>query len=160
MTSMNHISIEPMTVSDIESCRDLVERVFRKNVAPLYSDQGVREFMKYCNVQEMATRMELGALTLTAGSAGRIVGLAQIVERSHIALFFVETELHRKGIGRKLFETALTMIRERSPDLEMLTVNSSPNSIVVYERLGFRPTGEETTTNGIRYLPMAYDLSS
>ena len=156
---MADITIEPLTVAEIGQGCELVERIFREHVAPLYSDEGVREFMKFCTTDEMAKRMEDGAITMAARTAGRLVGLVHIRELSHIALFFVETALQRKGLGRKLFNAALTLVREKNPDLEMLTVNSSPNSVVFYERLGFKPTGEETTVNGIRFRPMAYPVS-
>jgi GNAT superfamily N-acetyltransferase len=158
--AMLDISIEPLRTEEIQQSCELVERVFHDNVAQLFSDEGVKEFMKYCTVDEMTKRMELGAVSMAARSAGRMVGLAHVVDLSHIAWFFVDTALHGKGVGRSLFDAALTAVRERNPNLKRLTVNASPNSIGFYERLGFEPTGKETMKNGIRFLPMACHVAS
>jgi GNAT superfamily N-acetyltransferase len=156
---MTDITIEPLNKSEIPQSCELVERVFREHVAPLYPDDGVIEFMKFCTTDEMAKRIEDGAITMAARSAGRLVGLIHIIDLSHIAWFFVDTALQGKGIGRNLFNAVLEQLQEQRPDLENLTVNSSPNSIGVYERLGFKPSGPETTVNGIRFRPMAYPVS-
>ena len=160
MDPMKVIPIELLTASEIPSACELVERVFRENVAPLYSDEGISEFLSYCVTDELASRIESGSIGAIARCDGRIVGLIEIKQLSHIALLFVDTAFHGRGVGRKLFNAALEFLAERNPELEKLTVNSSPNSVGFYERLGFGPTGEETTTNGIRYLPMARSMRS
>lgn len=37
---------------------------------------------------------------------------------------------------------------------EIMTVNSSPYAVPVYEKLGFHATGSEQTVNGLRFTPM------
>jgi len=44
--------------------------------------------------------------------------------------------------------------RPPKPDGEGLTVNSSPNAVPAYIRMGFSPTGPEEVRNGIRFTPM------
>ena len=39
------------------------------------------------------------------------------------------------------------------------TVNSSPYAVKIYEHLGFVPTDNEQTVNGIRFTPMKYNQS-
>lgn len=46
---------------------------------------------------------------------------------SHIALFFVDGEYHRQGIGRRLFEAAL-----KNSSSNELTVNASPYAMEIY----------------------------
>lgn len=70
---------------------------------------------------------------------------------SHIALFFVDGQYHRQGIGRRLFEAVL-----ENSGAEVITVNSAPFATEVYHKLGFIDTGAERTDDGIRYTPMKY----
>lgn len=67
----------------------------------------------------------------------------------HISLFFIKPEHHRKGIGKKLFD----YMENDSPVSEM-TVNSSTYAIPFYKQLGFEPTGEIQSVNGMTFLPM------
>ena len=57
----------------------------------------------------------------------------------------------RRGVGRKLFETALS-----GSSSETITVNSSAFAVGIYRRLGFTAVAEEQTSNGLRYTPMIY----
>ncbi len=96
---------------------------------------------------------EIGRLDVWGAYEGeKLVGvLASRNSLSHIALFFVDRDYHRRGVGRGLFETFLTQ-----SDAEKITVNSSPYAVEIYQRLGFAATAAEQTTNGIRYVPMQF----
>lgn len=68
---------------------------------------------------------------------------------THISLFFINPDYHRKGIGRELFNCAyINQIAEK------ITVNSSSYAIRFYESLGFSKIAEEQETDGLRYTPM------
>lgn len=73
----------------------------------------------------------------------------------HINFFFVHEEYHRRGIGRRLFETAV-----KSRPEKCITVNASPYAVPVYRRLGFVPTDKMQETKGIKFLPMEYKKTS
>ena len=40
---------------------------------------------------------------------------------------------------------------------DTITLNSSPYGLPFYKAIGFVPTEEEKTVNGIRFTPMKYD---
>jgi hypothetical protein len=42
--------------------------------------------------------------------------------------------------------------------LAQVSVNSSPNAVPIYERLGFASWSPEQTVNGIRFVPMLLEL--
>ena len=84
-----------------------------------------------------------------------LVGTLAMRDVNHISLFFVKESYHRKGIGKKLFETM-----KNDYDKHDFTVNSSPYAVEIYERLGFQKTDCEQITNGIRYTPMRYIKNS
>ena len=84
----------------------------------------------------------------------RLVGVIATREQgTHIALFFVDGEYHRKGIGRKLFERVL-----QDNKVNYMTVNSSPYAVPVYKKLGFEQTDFEHEKNGLRFTPMKYQV--
>jgi GNAT superfamily N-acetyltransferase len=126
----------------------LVWRVFLEFEAPGYAQEGVDTFWDF-----ISSRDEIGRLDVWGAYEGeKLVGvLAARNSRSHIALFFVGRDYHRRGVGRGLFETFLTQ-----SDAEKITVNSSPYAVEIYQRLGFAATAAEQTTNGIRYVPMQF----
>ena len=73
-------------------------------------------------------------------------------DRKHICFFFVDGRYHRRGIGTRMFQCLL----EDYPD-ETITLNSSPYGRPFYKAIGFVPTDEEKTVNGIRFTPMKYE---
>jgi len=138
---------------------DLVSRVFTQYVAPLYSDDGIREFMKYLDPSILAERSKGDHRVQVAESHDEIIGMIEIRGYSHVALFFVATEQQRKGIGRELLNKAVRECISINPDLAEITVNSSPNAVFAYRALGFTEKDKEKTVNGIRFVPMALKLT-
>ena len=57
--------------------------------------------------------------------------------------------------GTKLFDHFLENYKGN-----IITVNSSPYGLGFYKKLGFVPTEEEKTINGIRFTPMIYERES
>ena len=77
-----------------------------------------------------------------------------MINVSHIALLFVDTDFHGKGIGTNLIQEAINMCLKNNPDLEAITVSSSPNSLSFYKSVGFEIGAEEVNENGMRFIPM------
>ena len=62
---------------------------------------------------------------------------------------------HRRGIGNKLFDAM-----RRYYAHPVFTVNSSPYAVEVYRHLGFVPTDEEQSADGLRFTPMQYSAQA
>ena len=62
---------------------------------------------------------------------------------------------HRRGIGKKLFDSM-----RRDYAHPVFTVNSSPYAVEVYRHLGFVPTDEEQSADGLRFTPMQYSAQA
>ncbi len=141
-------------------CR-LVARVFADFVAVLYSPQGVREFLAYAaDFDQLRERLQNNHFVLVAETQGRIVGAIEVRNCDHISLLFVEGELQRKGIGNGLWRRALVSCLANRPEVAKITVNSSPNAVEAYQKLGFQLDGLEQTENGIRFIPMAFAVQN
>lgn len=144
-----------MKTGEEERVIDLVSRVFYQFVAPLYSDEGVTEFMKFADAFALAERIKGNSFVQVAELNGEIIGIIEIREYSHIALFFVMQEYQCKGIGKELLNRALQKCITANPELTEITVNSSPNAVSSYRSLGFMVKDEEKTVNGIRFVQMS-----
>ncbi len=142
------MQIRKLDDMQIDSAIRLVWDVFIKYEAPDYSRQGVEHFWMCVNDDSFMAQLTFYGAYENDELAGV---LATRSSGSHIALFFVDGKHHRKGIGRKLFETALC-----EDPVDIMTVNSSPYATEIYHRLGFIDTDTEQITNGIRYTPMIY----
>ena len=133
---------------------EMVHRVFDDSVAPLYSKRGNRSFKKYCDPEEMSHRVNTDHFVLLSLADGYIAGMIEMRRHRHISLLFVDPEFQGKGIGGELLRKAVELCRLTDPHLRELTVNSSPNALGAYERMGFTSTGGEQVISGVRFIPM------
>jgi len=132
-----------------EACA-LAVAVFDECVAPLYGDEGRRGFLIFAQPAALLRRRGEGYVTWVAASGPQIVGMLHVRDSCHVSMLFVECGRQGAGIARALFETALARFVLVGP----LTVNSSPNAVGFYERVGFCATAPEQIKNGIRFVPM------
>lgn len=150
--------IEKLTSTDdrLVQTLDLVWRVFQEYEAPEYPEEGIEEFRAYIAPQVIRGEMNRGNLDLwVCLEDGQVVGMIGSRGRSHITLLFVHGAYHRRGIARMLYTSAQVHCMETSGGHEM-TVHSSPYAVEAYRRLGFEPTGQERTVNGLRFTPMRH----
>ncbi len=154
------IGIRQSRPGEEEALSALVVRVFRHDIAPLYAPEGIAEFLAYASPAGMQNRQARDHVVLVAVQEGALVGMIEIRGHRHVALLFVEPARQREGIGRALLWEALQRCRaEPSPAIE-ITVNSSPNAVEAYRRLGFQATGELQVKNGIAFVPMSLQVGS
>ncbi|HII06977.1 MAG TPA: GNAT family N-acetyltransferase [Methanotrichaceae archaeon] len=142
---------------EAEVC-DLVIRVFDEFVAPQFSREGVQEFYNYADPHLFIRRSQWNHFVLIAAAQKEIDGMIEVRDDGHITLFFVDKRFQGKGTGKELLYRALGICQRSKPELSKATVNSSPNAVGIYERLGFRLAGSEQAENRIRFVPMVLDL--
>lgn len=142
------MEIKKLIQAEKADAMHLVWEVFLEFEAPDYMEEGINTFRDFINDENQINNLEMYG----AYEKGNLSGvIATRNEGSHIALFFVDREYHRQGIGRKLFEAVL-----RNSASKMITVHSSPYAREIYHKLGFTDTDAEQTKDGIRYIPMKY----
>lgn len=125
----------------------LTREVFDQFVAPHYRAEGVAEFHRYASAEALSQRHKSGYITLVAEHSGELAGMLHLREPCHVSMLFVQSSRQRSGVARGLLAAA--------GDANCaFTVNSSPNAVSAYERLGFRITGSEQCLHGIRFVPM------
>lgn len=143
---MQDITVRELERGECSKALTLVWRVFQEYEAPDYTKEGVEEFYRsICDEKYLSELCLYGAFDREV-----LVGvLATRCGGTHIALFFVDGKYHRRGIGKKLFQTAWAKC-----SFGKMTVNSSPYAVLIYRKLGFSDTDTEQVVNGLRFTPM------
>lgn len=141
-----------MTVDRIPSERlgealRLIRETFSKFVAPYYTEEGVKEFVRsHSDVGDFDDAVFYGAFDVNGELAGVI---AAVNDLSHIVAFYVCEKFQKQGVGRALFNR----LAEDSMN-SYVTVNASPYALEIYRRLGFVEAGETVDDRGMVYTPM------
>lgn len=154
------LQYRPMQMGEENDVCSLVDRVFDEFIAPLYSAEGVQEFRKYVQPKLLQSRSQADHFVLLALAENAIVGMIEVRGNAHISLLYVDSSFQHQGIGRELLRRSLDICLRHRPELREITVNSSPNSVSVYEALGFKARSGEQVVSGIRFTPMALELQN
>lgn len=143
------MKIEKLNRQQLEKALPLVWNVFCRYEAVNYPESGKEAFRSAISSADYLDMLS----AYGAFDGERLVGIiATRSEGTHIALFFVDGEYHRQGIGRSLFDACMADNRN-----EKITVHSSEHAAEVYRRLGFVQTDKMQVDGGIRYIPMVYE---
>ena len=138
--------IKKIQKEEMKEALDLVWKVFIEYEAPDYTEEGIKEFKKAIDDNEWVEARDFyGAFN----EENKIVGVIATKNLTHIALFFVDGNYHRQGIGRKLYEKVKSLNKDN-----FFTVNSSPYAHEIYKHLGFIDTDNEQCVNGLKFYPM------
>jgi GNAT superfamily N-acetyltransferase len=86
-----------------------------------------------------------------------LVGVIALRDTSHVHHLFVNPSFHRQGIAAMLWEQA-QVCAIKAGNTQGFTVRSSVYAVPVYERFGFRQSGDHAEKDGIAFVPMRLDL--
>nr|WP_286181982.1 GNAT family N-acetyltransferase [Desulfovibrio sp. Huiquan2017] len=136
----------------------MVRDVFADFVGPDFSTQGRIAFESFLSGHAFSRRPGRG-VALAARRGDVLVGVIEVVDGGHVALFFVSGPCRGKGVGKALMRMAVGRCRAENPDLTELTVNASPGSVGGYARMGFVAVAPERESDGIRFVPMVLRLT-
>ena len=156
---VEQVRIRELEKDEVDAANALVSFVFDEFVAPLFSAAGITEFKAFIAPPKLRERLSSNSFILVAESDVEMASVIAVRDWSHVYLLFVKGDQQGKGIARLLLAEAVRRCQQAKPDLTEVTVNSSPNAVEAYRRMGFVQTSEEQLTNGIRYVPMVLDLS-
>ena len=149
--TMEPYPVRRLTKEEITVALELCWRVFLEFEAPEYSQEGIDHFRTSLEDQERIRKLTFYG----AFDGDKLVGTLCMRAPQNIGGFFVDAVYHRRGIGRRLFEA----MRQDYAKQEF-TVHSSPYAVEVYRHLGFVPTGEEQTVDGLRFTPMQFSVQT
>lgn len=152
------IHIRNLKADEIGKAHLLVSSVFDEFVAPLFSDEGVCQFISFIDPSNLKERLQDNSFILVAELKHDVVGVIAMRDWNHIFLLFVDGKHQRKGIATSLLDDALRRCEREGHKPEKVTVNSSPNAVEAYRRMGFVQIKEEEVHQGIRAIPMAMEI--
>ncbi len=140
--------VRKLSENEISAALELAWRVFSEYESPDYAPEGTEEFRRCLHDKEYLSGIEYYGTFYGEKLIG-VIGIR--ADKKHICFFFVDGNYHRQGVGTRLF-------RHLTDDYlgETITLNSSPYAVPFYKAIGFEPTEEEKTVNGIRFTPMEY----
>lgn len=151
-------TVRPMQVGEEQEVSALVRRVFDTFVAPEYELAGVQTFHRYIDPRLIRERIEQGHDVLLAFVGDALVGVVEVRGGHHISLLFVDAMFQGRGIAHALMDAAIALGRERVPGIKVISVSASPNSALIYERLGFHATAPRQHRDGMVFIPMEREL--
>ena len=153
-------TIRQMKSTEEERVCDLIQRVFNEFVAIHYSQAGLQEFLRYIDPVLLAKRIQSNHFILLAELGEELAGMIEVRHWNHISLLFVDSRFHRRGIAKELIGKALEISKGECLELSEVTVNSSPNAVEAYEKLGFHVQDSDRIEHGIRFIPMIMHLGN
>ncbi|WP_409300503.1 GNAT family N-acetyltransferase [Peribacillus sp. SCS-155] len=151
---MTKILIRQMNLEEVKEVSQFVHRVFNNFIAPDYSKEGIFTFKRINEPAAIEKRSRENHFVLIASVDNFMAGVMEISDYRHISMLYVDGRYQNRGIAKSLLATAVNKILKQCPDLDFITVNSSPYGIKAYEKLGFQKTDEEQEVQGLRFLPM------
>lgn len=141
----DYMEIRRIREEEMQIALKLVWKTFMEYEAPDYTKEGVQEFKKTIDDKKWINEREFWG----AFENDEVIGVIATKDKNHIALFFVDGNYHRKGIGKQLYKKVCKFNKSG-----FFTVNSSPYAHEVYKHLGFQDVSEEQEVCGMRFFPM------
>ncbi len=150
--------IRDMRLDEVNLVSDLVLRSFSAFIAPGLNEEGQTKIFNFAHPENLATRHAAGHFTLVAEIDDQLAGMIQVRCPSHVLMLYVDEPFHRRGIAQHLMQSAVERIRLESPEVELVTVNSSTYAVTAYHRMGFEAISEELCQGGVVFTPMVLRL--
>jgi len=150
------MEIRKIKQEELKKTIDLVWKVFFKFEAPDYSKEGIENFFKFANYENIKENLNRNMKMYVAKVNGKIVGVIGYRDNSHINLLFVLEEYQYNGIAKALYN--LVIDNCKNVDTKRVTVNSSPYAHDVYLKFGFTDANKMQEIDGIKFYPMYKEI--
>jgi GNAT superfamily N-acetyltransferase len=141
-------------IDEWDEAMALAWKTFLAYVAPVYLPEGVKSFESFINDVTLKRMFTTGEyLMMVAIHEKELIGIVTLRDMTHISLLFVDERYHFRGVGRALVARLCQHLGKETGE-KRVTVNAAPYGVEFYRRIGFRKTGPETVSDGIKYTPM------
>lgn len=140
---MMKIQYQELTIERIVDTAAFIRRVFDEFVSPDISPLGCQNFYRFIAPAEFQKRLGKESAAILALDNDIIAGMIEMRQSDHIALLFVDRAYQKQGIASELLRQAIVKSKDFNPDLHKITVNSSPYTVHIYEKMGFSATDTE-----------------
>jgi len=152
---MTHI--RALSPADIPAAAALLRRAAEEFILVESTPEDGAVFLAEQGEAGMRSFLAQGYVYHVAEADGELAGFIALRERSHVYSLYVDKRWHRRGIARRLWETARdAALGPGHPGF--FTVNSSNHALPFYAALGFVATAP-TQVSIVRYNPMRLVLA-
>lgn len=131
------IRVRRADTGDVVAMTDIA---FRSKQSNGYSDA----FMEACRDELRVTEESLEVAMYWVAEREAICGLVALTQAGEVHAFFIDPDLKRQGIGRKLWSVVLA--QAEASGMTALRLDADPEAVPFYESLGFLVIG--TTPSG------------
>jgi GNAT superfamily N-acetyltransferase len=146
------IRIRDLTPDDVPAAAALLRRAAEEFILPESTPEDGAVFLAEQGEAGMRRFVASGYVYHVAEVDGEMAGFIAMRERSHVYSLYVDKRWQRRGVARRLWETARdAALGPGHPGV--FTVNSSNHAMPFYASLGFAPTAP-TQASIVRYNPM------
>jgi GNAT superfamily N-acetyltransferase len=127
----------------------------------LYPDgKGAERFLASMSEDAIQGYIESPSFSYFVCCVGReLAGVVAVREKSHLFHLFVLPKYQKSGISRLLWQHLLANVFEPN-GIALITVNSTPYAVPVYEKFGFNVVGDRVERDGISFVPMRFEAHS
>lgn len=139
---------------EVEGASNLIKSLFDEFIAEDYSAEGVENFYERISELSILERAQSGSFISVYKKGNEIAGYIELSGLNHIYLLFVKKDCQNTGIARQLINSVIIYIKDTSPEVKYITVNSAYNSLGFYEKTGFKKMADFQYKNGITTFPM------
>jgi GNAT superfamily N-acetyltransferase len=156
--------IRPFVDADLAPAAALLRRAALDFILHESTLEGARDFLARHGEDGLRANIAAGFVYHAALADGELAGFIGLRERSHVFHLFVDERWQRRGIARRLWETARDVALESAQESAsgarhpgVFTVNASNHALPFYESLGFVRTAPMQVA-AVLYNPMKLDL--
>jgi ribosomal protein S18 acetylase RimI-like enzyme len=147
--------IRPITEADIPAAAALLRRAAEEFILHESTPQNAARFLAEQGEDGLRRFIAAGYVYHVALVDGELAGFIGIRERSHIYGLYVDKRWQRRGIARRLWDTARAVALAGAAGTHPgeFTVNASNYAVALYEAFGFERTAP-TQVGIVHYNPM------
>jgi ribosomal protein S18 acetylase RimI-like enzyme len=153
---MPDMHIRSLDNDDIPAAAALLRRAAEEFILHESTPADAAVFLAQQGEEGMRGFLASGYVYHVAEVDGVLAGFIAIRERSHVYSLYVDKRFHRRGVARRLWDSAreAALADGNKPGHPgAFTVNASNHALPFYASLGFVPTAP-TQVSTVRYNPM------
>lgn len=147
--------IRPLIASDLPACARLLRASAAEFIVHASPREGACTFLRENDEDGLRGYLAAGHVYHVAAEAGVLAGFIAIRGNSHVFHLFVDKRWHRRGLARRLWETARDAAMARGGD-GTFTVNASNHAVPVYAAFGFGAVAPAQCVKGLYFNPMRF----
>ena len=155
---MHEVALRSATAADAVAISALISNLAEEFIVPDFSQAGRDFLLGAMTPQAIENYFGRGYRYHVAELSGELVGVVATRDNRHLYHFFVATALQGRGLGRRLWETALRACLDDGGGPEF-TVAASRFALPIYQHFGFEISGSAQTKHEVVYIPMRLKLA-